>query len=242
MSDFDDRVPLDGKKIRVWGSLIQQALDHMALTKSDYVTLVVVGDTCVSVHTGKTVATRPSPKLLIEEPREPRVQRAGRVHQKKKRPYKRGGVYNARIVDVETLIGLFEQNPNVAFNAKEVGDHMEFDRKDLSSRGGITRALTELRLSGFIKATSDSRVPSYTFGTRVESVDGMDVSEASILMVLQKAKRPLAYAVIGDLLNIPRNDPDKRLLLQRTAHNMVMDHRLARDDSNPSRISLYTLP
>ena len=236
----DDTIPLNGLPVRVFSNLLQQAIEHMEMTRGDYVTFVVVGNTAVSLYTG----TKPRQRLITHERTEPPVVRQGatvaRSHkkQKQKRRTRPGRFID---VDIAEITGYFQDDPDKEITALMVGDLMKLPRAS-PERQNLSRVLAEMRLSGIIRPTSDSRIPAYILDSALPRVQiGRDVSEDNVERMMQQVARPLAFGIIGDLMQVRRSDRVERVLLAGLLRHMAEDGRLRVQSSARENIAIYSI-
>lgn len=239
----DDTIPLNGIPVRVFGNLLQQAIDHMQMTRGDYATFVVVGTQAVSVYTG----TKPRQRLITHETTpEPPVMRQGattaRSHhakQKQKQKGKRRQHGSFLDVDIEQITGYFTNDPNRQVSALMVGDLMKLPRAS-AERQNLSRVLAEMRLSGIIRPTSDSRIPFYVLDSALPRVQvGRDITEDNVERLLEQAGRPLAFGIIGDLMQIRRSDRIDRVALAGVLRAMANEGKVRHQSSDRENIAIY---
>lgn len=241
--DDDPNIPIEGQRVRVFSNFIRQAADYLDMTRADYVTLTVVGDVCVSLFTGRQrprmIAHEALPVEQFDPPqsRVPSKKKAGRKTERKKM-----AAWGSYSRDPGEVMAIFQSKPKEEFPALAIGDALEMPRKD-PGRQSISRMLAELRLSGFINATSEGRVPSYIFAEALPKIkqngSGTDITEKMILDLLKD--RPLAFAVVADLLGIDRMDSIGR---RNVSHLLrLMAHRgSVRRKETENKLAVYSLP
>jgi hypothetical protein len=232
-------IPLEGRPVRVFANLIQQAHDLLQTRGGDYVTFVVVGSSAVSLYTGR-------PQRRMIEP--PTIEgRAGRVaksrdHTIKSRKPRVVGHPPRSAIDVNALqiLELFSSKPSRELTTLEIGDQLKLPRKDALKRQSLSRLIAELRVSGLIRPTANVRIPSYQF---VSDIPDLDVDEKpsqhSVLALMQQVDRPLAFGIIGDLFRIARTNREQRHALSSILTELTKLNQLRMSNDERMKIAVY---
>lgn len=256
---MDDELPiqLEGRPVRVFASLIEQAHEYLSQRGGEFVTFVVVGSHAVSLYTG-----RPSRRMITHDVPPPEVSlpteaRGGRTSKPrtaprtappKKATAKRGprtATRPASYIDINALqlLDFFTEDREREYSAWEVGTAMGLESRDAAKRQTLSRMIAELRVSGLIRATSDSRVPDYQFVKDLPDVELADarMMPETVMDLMRNIGHPLAVGIMGDLFQISRHDRTKRFAFSRLLTEMVDDGRLTVSTDERLKIPVYAL-
>lgn len=249
--DDDLPIPLEGRPVRVHASLIQQAHDTLSLRGGEYITFVVVGAQAVSVFTGKQPRRMITHEAVEEEPTmqmrggrfSPGMGKAKAKAKAKGTRTRRSGLPNSAIdINALELLDFFQRERNRAISARQVGDELEFPRKNAAQRQTLSRMIAELRVSDLIRATDKSRIPDYQFVEELPNIQGSkSISADTVLAFMRQVDRPLAVGIIGDMFQLSRHDRSKRFLLSVTFSELLRNEQVAVSTDERLKIPVYRL-
>jgi hypothetical protein len=138
------------------------------------------------------------------------------------------------------LLDFFHRERNRELSARAIGDEIGLPRGNLPMRATLSRLIAELRVSGLVRATDDGRVPDYQFVTQLPDLSvPKTITPETILAFMRDLKRPLALGIIGDMLNIGRQDRSNRFHLSLILGQLTKNKQLTVNTEERMKIPVY---
>lgn len=217
------------QRVRIDAETLQEAMDHLVMTRSTQIHLMVVNNICCGVVTGKPApaAKAPAAKALIND----ETTSSG---------------LTLTTLTKEVVLRVMSSTP---MRAMAIADALNLDRKDKSLRSKIGRLLIDLQNDKLVKGSSTGyhihnngpaqpnarkKVADAHKSPERSPLSRKDITLDMVLTQIRMAGEPIDSRTISDKIGLPRRAPSVRAKVTEALLGLTKDNviRITGTNSN----------